>query len=67
MEIFNTYKAVENIIEAKIKELKQKLKSKRIADQGMKKQWEEDLFEISQLRKGIGESKEKFLDRYLPY
>lgn len=67
MEIFNTYKVVENIIEAKIKELKQKLKSKRIADQGMKKQWEEDLFEISQLRKGIGESKEKFLDRYLPY
>lgn len=67
MDVFNTYKAVEVITEAKIKELMQKLKSKRIADQSMKKKWEEDLFEISQLRKGIGESKEKFLDRYLPY
>ena len=61
------YKVVEDVIEAKIKELKQKLKSKRFADQGMKGEWEKGLFEISQLRKGIGESKEKFLDRFLPY
>ena len=67
MKVFNTYKAVEDLIEAEIKDLKRKLKSKRKADQGMKKHWEEELFEISQLRKGIGESKEKFYDRYLPY
>ena len=61
------YKTVENVIEVEIKQLKLKLKSKRVADQGMKGQWEKDLFEISQLRKGIGQIKEGFLDRVLPY
>lgn len=67
MDAFEMYKTVENVIEAEIKELKKKLKSKRIADQGMKSNWEKDLFEISQLRKGIGQIKEGFLDRVLPY
>ncbi len=67
METFKMYKVVEDVIEAKIKELKQKLKSKRIADQGMKGEWQENLQEISLLRKGIGEIKEKYLDRFLPY
>lgn len=67
MNAFEMYKTVENVIEAEIKELMRKLKSKRVADQGMKGQWEKDLYEISQLRKGVGESKEKFLDRVLPY
>lgn len=67
MDAFEMYKTVENVIEAEIKELKKKLKSKRVADQGMKGNWEKDLFEISQLRKGIGQIKEGFLDRVLPY
>lgn len=67
MDTFEMYKTVENVIEAEIKELKKKLKSKRVADQGMKGHWEKDLFEISQLRKGIGQIKEGFLDRVLPY
>lgn len=67
MDAFEMYKTVENVIEAEIKELKKKLKSKRVADQGMKGQWEKDLFEISQLRKGIGQIKEGFYDRVLPY
>lgn len=67
MDAFEMYKTVENVIEAEIQELKKKLKSKRVADQGMKAHWEKDLFEISQLRKGIGQIKEGFLDRVLPY
>lgn len=67
MDAFEMYKTVENVIEAEIKELKKKLKSKRVADQSMKGHWEKDLFEISQLRKGIGQIKEGFLDRVLPY
>ena len=67
METLKMYKVVEDVIEAKIKELKQKLKSKRFADQAMKGEWQESLQEISLLRKGIGEIKEKFYDRYLPY
>jgi L-cysteine desulfidase len=67
METFEMYKFIEDALEAKIKFLKQKLKSKRVADKGMKGQWQNDLFEISQLRKGIGQIKEGFLDRVLPY
>lgn len=67
MEAINVYESVENLIEAKIKELKHKLKSKRVADRGLKGKWQKDLEEISLLRKGIGQIKEGFLDRVLPY
>lgn len=67
MEAMRVYGLVEKAIEIEIKELMRKLKSKRVADRGMKGQWQKDLEEISLLRKGIGQIKEGFLDRVLPY
>lgn len=66
-DVLKVYSSVEDVIEPQIKELLKKLSSKRFADRAMKAKWAEELYEISLLRKGIGELKEKFYDRVLPY
>lgn len=66
-DVLSIYSSVEDVIELRIKELLKKLSSKRFSDKAMKAKWAEELYEISLLRKGIGELKEKFYDRVLPY
>lgn len=65
MKTYKVLRSFDSLIEKEIKDLKSKMEKN--PNSKMFNVWENDLFEISLLRKKIGQFEEKFLDRNLPF